>query len=52
MPAPAVSWAGDACIGEFRQALDRLLELLRQVAIAGDAVAFASVERVLAAPVA
>ena len=39
-------------LGEFRQALDRLLELLRKIAVAGDAVPFASVERVLAGPVA
>ena len=41
-----------ACLqrGEFRQAADRLPELLGQVAVAGDAVALAAVERVLAAP--
>ena len=37
---------------ELRQAVDGFLELPGQVAVAGDAVAFASVERVLAGPVA
>ena len=51
----AAGWfLGRRCLqrSEFRQAVDRFLELLGQVAVAGDAVAFASVERVLAAPVA
>ena len=39
-------------LGEFRQALDRLLELLRQITVARDAVAFSSVERVFAGPAA
>ena len=38
--------------GEFWQATDGGPELLGQVAVAGDAVAFAAVERVFAAPVA
>ena len=39
-----------ATVANSGQAVDGFLELLGQVAVAGDAVAFASVERVLAGP--